>query len=86
MQSRNEQIIKIAKDLSFIKAKAFKPSTSAVVTFLPFNFGGVFGDIGNFLDRGCTETLYPCRAAFHDKVPYSKARFGIKLQLATETT
>ena len=43
MQRRNEQIIKIAKDLSFINAKAFKPSTSAVVTFFPFNFGGVFG-------------------------------------------
>ena len=33
----------MAKDLSFIKASAFKPNTSAGVTFFPFNLGGVFG-------------------------------------------
>ena len=48
MQRRNEQIIKTAKDLSFIKANAFKPSTSAVVTFFPFNLGGVFGSVKEY--------------------------------------
>ena len=41
----------MAKDLSFINARAFNPSTSAGVTFFPFNFGGVSGREKEYIPR-----------------------------------